>query len=176
VPSTRPAWALTGAAGRPRNIITSIYLVPEEEELFNRRLQEKFALIRREQVRYQEVLTEDAEIVVVAFGTSGRVAQTAVKQARAQGIRAGLLRPISLWPFPEQRLAELARQARQFLVVEMNAGQMVEDVRLAVAGRAPVSFYGRMGGVVPLPDEVLAELQRLAATAPEGAAAEGVGA
>ena len=161
----RAAWALTGAQGRSKNIITSIYLVPEVEEEYNRKLQAKLALIRENEVRYAEYQVEDAEHLVVGFGTSGRVAQTAVKQARAEGLRVGLFRPISLFPFPEKRLAELAKQARSFLVVEMNAGQMIEDVRLAVSGQGPggstppVKFYGRMGGVVPLPDEVLEALR-----------------
>jgi 2-oxoglutarate ferredoxin oxidoreductase subunit alpha len=163
----RAPWALTGAKGRPKNIITSIYLVPEVEEEYNRKLQAKLALIRENEVRCAEYQIEDAEHLVIGFGTSGRVAQTAVKQARAEGLRVGLFRPISLFPFPEKRLAELARQARSFLVVEMNAGQMIEDVRLAVSGQGPggstppVKFYGRMGGVVPLPDEVLEEIHTL---------------
>jgi 2-oxoglutarate ferredoxin oxidoreductase subunit alpha len=162
-----PPWALTGAKDRPKNVISSIYLVPEREEEFNRQLQAKYELICRNEVRYHEYQLEGAEYVVVGFGTAGRVAQTAVKQARAQGLPVGLFRPISLWPFPEQRLRELAQAARGFLVVEMNAGQMVEDVRLAVGDKAPVKFYGRMGGVVPLPDEVLAEIHELAhASAP----------
>ena len=155
-------WALTGALGRPRRIVTSIYLDPEVEEQYNRQLQAKLSAIRENEVRYAEYEIEDAEQIVVGFGTAGRVAQTAVKQARAEGLRAGLFRPISLFPFPEQRLAELAGRARGFLVVEMNAGQMVEDVRLAVNGKAPVKFYGRMGGMVPLPDEVLEEIHKLA--------------
>lgn len=158
----RPAWALTGARGRPKNVITSIYLDPEVLEWHNRKLQAKLETIRREQVHYHEYQIEGTEYVVVAFGTCGRVAETAVKQARAQGIKVGLLRPISLWPFPGRRLAELAERARGFLVVEMNAGQMVEDVRLAVSGKAPVKFYGRMGGMVPLPDEVFEEIRKLA--------------
>jgi len=159
----RPRWALTGAQGRPKNIISSIYLVPEEEEKFNQKLQDKLALIRQHEVRYHTYELEDAEYVVVAFGTAGRVAQTAVKQARAQGLKVGLFRPISLYPFPEEPLTRLAETARQFLVVEMNAGQMMEDVRLAVNGKAPVKFYGRMGGMVPLPDEVLDEIRRMTA-------------
>jgi 2-oxoglutarate ferredoxin oxidoreductase subunit alpha len=158
---TRPAWALSGAQARPRNIITSIYLVPEEGEAFNLRLQAKLKDIRRAEVRYLEYETEDAEYLVVGFGTAGRVAQTAVKQARAAGCRVGLFRPISLFPFPEKRLGELARQVRAMLVVEMNAGQMVQDVRLATNGRVPVEFYGRMGGMVPFPDEVFEAIQRL---------------
>jgi 2-oxoglutarate ferredoxin oxidoreductase subunit alpha len=157
----RPGWALTGALGRPKNVITSIYLVPEEEEKFNQHLLDKQRAIVANEVRYHEYQVEGAEYIVVGFGTAGRVAQSAVKQARAHGWPVGLLRPVSLFPFPEQRLAELAETTRAFLVVEMNAGQMVEDVRLAVNGRAPVEFYGRMGGVAPLPDEVLTAIENL---------------
>jgi 2-oxoglutarate ferredoxin oxidoreductase subunit alpha len=157
----RPAWALTGARGRPKNVVSSIHLDPEDEELFNRKLQATLGRIAEHEVRFHEYQMGDAEYVVVGFGTAGRVAQSAVKAARAQGIRAGLFRPISLRPFPTQRLAELAERTRGFLVVEMNAGQMVEDVRLAVNGRAPVRFYGRMGGVVPLPDEILTALREV---------------
>jgi 2-oxoglutarate ferredoxin oxidoreductase subunit alpha len=157
----RPDWALTGAQGRPKNVITSIHLVPEDEEEFNRKLQAKQEIICQNEVCYREYEIEGADLVVVGFGTAGRVAQTAVRQARALGLKVGLHRPISLFPFPEKRLAQLAETARAFLVVEMNAGQMVEDVRLAVGGIAPVHFYGRMGGVVPLPDEVLSEIQKL---------------
>jgi len=156
-----PAWALRGAEGRAKNVITSIYLQPEAEEAFNQKLQARLGVIQRNEVRYHEWAVDDAELVVVAFGTAGRVAQTAVKQARAKGLRVGLLRPISLYPFPGARLADLALSAQGFLVVEMNSGQMVEDVRLAVNGRAPVKFYGRMGGVVPLPDEVLGVIEDL---------------
>jgi 2-oxoglutarate ferredoxin oxidoreductase subunit alpha len=176
LPPARPAgrrspapWALTGAAGRAKNTIASLNLLPEAEEQFNLGLQGRLQEIRREEVRYHELLVEDAEIVVVGFGTAGRVAQTAVKQARASGLKAGLFRPISLFPFPAERLAALASgRARAFLVVEMNAGQMVEDVRLAVEGRAPVRFYGRMGGVVPLPDEILAAVHALVAEMSDG--------
>jgi 2-oxoglutarate ferredoxin oxidoreductase subunit alpha len=156
-----PAWALNGALGRKKNIVTSIHLVPEEEELFNRKLQEKISIIRQNEVRYKEYQIDGAELIVVGFGTSGRVAQTAVNMARQQGIPVGLLRPISLFPFPEERLSELADEARGFLVVEMNAGQMIDDVKIAVGGQAPVEFYGRMGGMVPLPDEILAAIAKL---------------
>ena len=156
-----PAWALNGALGRKKNIVTSIHLVPEEEELFNRKLQEKISIIRQNEVRYKEYQIDGAELIVVGFGTSGRVAQTAVNMARQQGIPVGLLRPISLFPFPEERLSQLADEARGFLVVEMNAGQMVDDVKIAVGGQAPVEFYGRMGGMVPLPDEILAAIAKL---------------
>lgn len=156
-----PDWALTGAVGRRKRVITSIHLIPEDEEAFNRRLQAKYELIQHNEVRYHEYQIDDADWIVVGFGTAGRVAQTAVKQARAQGLKVGLHRPISLFPFPSERLAQLAQRARGFLVVEMNTGQMVEDVRLAVNGARPVTFYGRTGGVVPLPDEVLEAVRQL---------------
>lgn len=158
----RPAWSLTGARGRDPNIITSIYIDPVEEEKLNLKLQAKQARIEASEVRFKELLLENARIAVVAFGTAGRVAQSAVKLARRAGIPVGLLRPISLYPYPKARVRALADQVRAVLVVEMNGGQMVDDVRLAVEGRVPVSFYGRMGGVVPLPDEVLEQIQRLA--------------
>jgi len=161
IDAQRPDWALSGAADRARNVITSIHLMPEELEAFNRKLQAKIARIRADEVRYREYMVEGAELFVVAYGTAGRVAQSAVKMARAQGIPVGLLRPISLFPFPEDRISQLADEARGFLVVEMSAGQMVDDVRLAVAGQAPVRFLGRMGGVVPMPDEILAAIVKL---------------
>ena len=163
-----PDWALSGAAGRPKRLISSIHLEAEDEETYNRGLQAKLSLIRQQEIRYQEYWLDGAEVVVVGFGTAGRVAETAVKQARQLGINAGLLRPISLYPFPEARLRELAGRARSFLVVEMNAGQMVEDVRLAVAGAAPVAFYGRMGGVVPMPGDILEAIRAACQPAPSG--------
>lgn len=150
-----PEWALSGAAGRPKRLISSFQLQPEALESANLRLQAKLATIAGREVRVHETMLDDADLVVVGFGSAGRIAQSAVRAARQQGLRAGLLRPLTLFPFPERRIAQLAEQARAWLVVEMNAGQMLDDVRLAVAGRAPVRFYGRMGGVVPLPDEIL---------------------
>lgn len=157
-----PAWATRGARGRERNVLTSIYLKAEEEEETNLRLLRRWQEIEANEVRYQEYYLDDADIVVVGFGTAGRVALSAVRAARARGIRVGLLRPITLRPFPGQQIAELANTAESLLVVEMNGGQMLEDVRLAVAGKAPVDFYGRMGGVVPLPDEIEQEIERVA--------------
>ncbi len=158
---TTPVWGLSGANGRAKRLISSLQLQPEALEALNLRLQDKIAAIRTTEVRASEYMLEDAELIVVGFGSAGRIAQSAVKAARQQGIRAGLLRPITLFPFPDTRLAQLAGQARAFLVVEMNAGQMLDDVKLAVAGHVPVHFYGRMGGVVPLPDEILAVLEGL---------------
>jgi 2-oxoglutarate ferredoxin oxidoreductase subunit alpha len=159
----RPAWALTGAKGRRPNVVSSLNLIPEDHERLNLRLQARQAQIQAREVRYFEYATDDADYVVVGFGTAGRVAQSAVKHARAYGLRAGLFRPISLAPFPEKELAELSKRVRGILVVEMNSGQMLQDVQRVVAGRAPVEFFGRMGGVVPLPDEVQAALEKLAA-------------
>ncbi|HEY4690099.1 MAG TPA: 3-methyl-2-oxobutanoate dehydrogenase subunit VorB [Anaerolineae bacterium] len=161
LPTAIPDWALSGNDGGPRNVITSIHLQPEELERFNQKLQAKIERIRAEEVRYREYMLDGAELIVVAYGTAGRVAQSAVKMAQQQGIPVGLLRPISLFPFPEDRISQLADEARGFLVVEMSAGQMLDDVRLAVAGQAPVRFYGRMGGMVPLPEEILAEIVKL---------------
>lgn len=160
-PEERAPWALTGAKGRKPNIITSLYLVEEEMEKVNLRLQAKLREIAANEVRWKEYSTEDADLLIVAFGTVGRVCQTVVREARAKGLKAGLLRPITVWPFPSARIAELAAQVRGILVVEMNAGQMLEDVRLAVEGRCPVRFYGRMGGIIPLPDEILPKLEEL---------------
>jgi len=160
-PEERPSWALTGTKGREHNIITSLYLGAERMEEVNLRLQAKLKKIAANEVRWKEYSAEDADLLLVSFGTVGRICQTVVREARAKGMKAGLLRPITLWPFPSARLAELAQQVRGMLVVEMNAGQMVEDVRLAVEGRCPVRFYGRMGGIVPLSDEILPELEKL---------------
>jgi len=159
----RQKWALTGADGRPPNIITSLYLGAENLERVNDRLQAKLKEIKANEVRFKETETEDAEYLLVAFGTVGRICETVVREARKKGIKAGLLRPVTLWPFPDKRINELAGQVKGILVAEMNAGQMVEDVRLAALGQCPDSFYGRTGGVVPLPDDILGELDKLRA-------------
>ena len=153
-------WELSGADGRPSRVVRSLHLRPEDLEAHNRRLQAKFATISECEVRWAGEDLEDAEIVIVAYGTSARVARTAIERARDQGLRAGLFRPISLWPFPATELARIVRDARAVVVVEMSAGQMVEDVRLAVEGRAPVFFDGRTGGMVPTPSEVVDSLKR----------------
>lgn len=157
----RADWALRGAKGRERRILTSLHLSAEGLERMNLSLQSKLARIQEKELRWQELMTDDAEVLLVAFGTAGRICSSVVQSARRAGLKVGLLRPISLWPFPEQRLLELADQVQQILVVEMNAGQMVLDVKAAVAGRAPVHFYGRMGGVVPLPDEISQQVDKL---------------
>lgn len=164
----RQEWALTGAKGRGRNLVTSMYLKAEDMEAENLRIQARLVQIRENEQRSFEHLTEDAELLVVGYGTSGRVAQTAVETAREQGYKVGLFRPQSLYPYPERRLSELIDSGvKRILVVEMNAGQMLEDVRLVNEGRVPVAFYGRMGGFVPMPDEVFdaitAQMQQLQA-------------
>ncbi len=159
----RPDWALRGAKDRPHRILTSLNLTPEGLEQTNLRLQARLATVQRNEVRWEEELTEDAELLLVAFGTMGRICKTALRAARRKGQKVGLLRPISLWPFPEQRLHELAGKTQRILVVEMNAGQMLLDVQAAVQGRAPIDFYGRMGGMVPLPDEISEQIDRLMA-------------
>jgi 2-oxoglutarate ferredoxin oxidoreductase subunit alpha len=156
-----PEWAVSGAIGSERRVLSSIYLVPEDEEAVNLRLLERASRIQENEIRYKEYYLDDAEIVVVGFGTAGRVSLSAVRAARAEGLKAGLLRPISLSPFPQAQIAALASRVHALLVVEMSAGQMLRDVQQAAAGLAPVEFYGRMGGVVPFPDEVLAEIRRI---------------
>ena len=154
-------WALTGAAGRPARVIKSIDLVPDVLEKRNIALQRKYAEISRQEVRWATESMDDAEYVLVAYGTAARVARSAIEKARARGIKAGLFRPITLWPFPSRELARVARHAHAILTVELSSGQMVEDVRLAVEGRCPVGFHGRMGGLVPTPDEVVGALKAL---------------
>jgi len=156
-----PDWAVSGAIGRERRVLSSIYLNPDEEEVLNMRLLERWSVIEANEIRYQEYFMDEAEYIVVAFGTAGRIALSAVRTARAEGIPVGLLRPISLSPFPYEKIGQLAGQAKAMLVVEMNSGQMLEDVLQAAAGKLPVEFYGRLGGVVPFPDEVLSEIRRL---------------
>lgn len=155
-------WALTGARGRSKNVITSLFLGAQNLERENVKLQQIIDEIESSEVRYAEYMMEGAEIVVVAYGTAGRIVQTAVKQARADGTPAGLFRPISVFPFPYERLDQISKSVRQILVVELSAGQMIEDVQLATRCRVPISFFGKLGGTVPLPEDVLDEIQNLA--------------
>jgi 2-oxoglutarate ferredoxin oxidoreductase subunit alpha len=158
ISTERPAWAVTGAKGRPHNVISSLYMGADELEKLNLDLQDKLRKIQQaSEIRYEEAFLDDAEVVVVAFGTAARVAQTAVKRMREARLPVGLFRPISLWPFPEEEIAELPKRIptlKTIQVVEMNAGQMLHDVREAIAGQVPVQFMGRMGGMIPLPEEV----------------------
>jgi 2-oxoglutarate ferredoxin oxidoreductase subunit alpha len=159
LPKALAAWATTGKPkDRDHNIITSLFIQPEEMEKVNLRLQEKYEAIQSE-VRYEEIKTDDAEILLVAFGLSSRICQKTVDLAREKGIKVGLLRPITVYPYPYARLKELANQVEFMLTVEMNAGQMVEDVRLAVEGKVPVYFIGRMGGMILSPEDILHKVE-----------------
>lgn len=158
----RPDWALTGAADRPTRLVSSIHLEPVDEEAFNARLQAKYAAIEAAEVRVEAHRLDGARIAVVAFGTAARLAKTAIAGARDEGIAAGLLRPITLDPYPEDALRALADRVDGVLVVEMNAGQMLHDVRRIVAERVPVRFFGRTGGVMPMPEEIQDALRAFA--------------
>jgi 2-oxoglutarate ferredoxin oxidoreductase subunit alpha len=158
--SEKYTWATLGKPEtRKPNIINSLRLESDEMEELNLLLQKRYGEIEQNEVLYETFLCDDAEYLIVAFGTSSRVSKKAVELARTEGIKVGLLRPITLFPFPKIPISQLANQVKGMLTVEMNAGQMVEDVRLAVNGRVPVEFFGRMGGIVPSPDEVLNALK-----------------
>lgn len=156
-------WATNGHKNkREHNIINSLYLQASELE---RTIVERFArydVIKQKEQRAEEYLVEDADIVLVAYGATARIAQSAVKTARGQGIKAGLIRPITVWPFPNNAIEKACATAKSFLCVEMSMGQMVDDVRLAVNGRMPVHFFGRTGGVIPTPAEVLGQIKNIA--------------
>ena len=152
-------WAATGRKGRKPNIITSLELDPAVMEQRNLHLQAKYAEIEANETRYEEIDCEDAEYLIVAFGSCARIAQKSMEHAREEGIKVGLFRPITLWPFPSKALAEKAQHMKGILVVELNSGQMIEDVKLSVECRIPVEHFGRLGGIVPDPDEVIEALK-----------------
>jgi 2-oxoglutarate ferredoxin oxidoreductase subunit alpha len=154
-------WAMTGCAGRKPNMLRSLLLADGALEEHNKRLQEKYNAMRRDEVRVETANIKDADTVIVAYGSVARTAKASMIKARAKGLKVGLIRPITLWPFPDRAIEESAATARRFLVVEMNAGQMVEDVKLALNGKAPVDFYGRMGGGIPTEDEILGRIEAL---------------
>jgi pyruvate/2-oxoacid:ferredoxin oxidoreductase alpha subunit len=168
VPVPPKPWAVTGRRETRGNLLNSIYLETDALEEHNRSLQEKYRSAEQEEPRHELYLAEDAEVLVIGYGIVSRVLRSAVEQAREFGLNAGLFRPITLWPFPSVALAQAAARCRSVLVVELNSGQMVEDVRLAVGGHPPVRFYGRSGGNVPQPEEVrdqlLAQAAELVAT------------
>ena len=154
-------WALTGKpASRKQNIISSLELDPALMEEHNVRRQERYRLVEATEARYQEFMCEDAEYLIVAFGSAARICQKSVELLRQEGIKAGLLRPITLWPFPTQAIQHYAKQVKSMLCAELNAGQMVQDVRLAVNGSIPVEHFGRMGGMVPTPEEIVEALKK----------------
>ncbi len=153
-------WALTGAKGRNARYVTSFDIDPYKLEKMNKNLQEKYKKITEEEQKWEEFMTDDMEVLFVAHGTVGRIVKSTVKMARDKGIKAGLFRPISLFPFPYQRLSELADKVDIVMTVEMSAGQMLEDVKLAVLGKARTPFYGRLAGVIPTPGEILEALMK----------------
>jgi 2-oxoisovalerate ferredoxin oxidoreductase alpha subunit len=154
-----PAWAVRGNAETRKNLVSSIYLEPDCQERHIRKLEEKYKQAERAEVRFESWRTDDAEIVLVGYGIVGRILKAAVELARARGMAVGLLRPITLFPFPSPQIRELAKHAKAFAVVELSTGQMVDDVRLALEGRAPVEFFSRVGGNTPSAEDVLAFLE-----------------
>ncbi len=153
-------WALYGKTNREEhNIITSLDLVPETQELFNLKLKKKYEEISQKEVRYEKIACEDAEYLLVAYGSSSRICQKTIKLAREEGIKLGLLRPITVWPFPYEPIKEMVPQLKGILSVEMSLGQMVEDVQLAAECKIPVKHYGRVGGMIPSPESVLEALK-----------------
>jgi 2-oxoglutarate/2-oxoacid ferredoxin oxidoreductase subunit alpha len=153
-------WALTGSEGREPRLLKSLYLGPGEQEVHNMDLKRKYDIVREKEPRCEEKLLDDAELMIVAFGTPSRIAKTAIAMAREKGIKVGLLRPITLFPFPEKQIRSRTERIKRVLVVEMNTGQMLDDVRLAARADAAISFYGRPGGGIPYPNEVLAEIEK----------------
>jgi len=161
VPPAKP-WAVTGPKGRSEtNIINSLHIQPDALEKHNIHLQEKYSTIRANEVRYEAQYTEDADLILVAYGITSRIAQSAMEKARADGLKVGMIRPITVWPFPVKPFIETAPTAKAFLALELSAGQMVEDVRLAVNGVRPVYHYGRTGGMMPSPKELLGQITKI---------------
>ncbi|MDO4744677.1 MAG: 3-methyl-2-oxobutanoate dehydrogenase subunit VorB [Clostridia bacterium] len=155
-------WATCGTGmKRKRNIVNSLYLTPEELERLNNEREERYNTVKANEVMYEEYMADDADVILVAYGTIARVAMSTVNTMRENGIKAGLIRPITLWPFPAEIIEKRAEKAKLILTVEMSQGQMVEDVKLAANGKAPVYFYGRNGGMVPEPEAIIAEVEKL---------------
>ncbi len=154
-------WILTGAKGRPRRIIKTLYLQPEILEQRNKVLERKYQEIIKNEVRVETYQIEDAEIVIAAYGTVARIAKSAIKILREKGIKTGLVRPITLYPFPYKTFDQISDRIKRMLVVEMSLGQMVEDVKLGTSGKAEVHFYGRTGGMVPSYDEIAVEVEKI---------------
>jgi 2-oxoglutarate ferredoxin oxidoreductase subunit alpha len=154
-------WILDGARGRPRRIIMSLYLNTALEEEHNWKMARKYEMISREIPQADTYLTEDARLVVIAYGTAARIAKGAVKRVREMGLKVGLFRPVTLWPYPSRHLLDLCRRVKDFLVFEMSTGQMVEDVKLSLEGRCNVHFYGRPGGIISTPEEIAKEINTL---------------
>jgi len=155
-------WALTGTGmKREHNIVNSLYLKPDLLEKKNFERYEKYAVIERDEAMFEEYLMDDAEICLVAFGITSRVAKNAINEARAKGIKAGMIRPITLWPFPKKAFEARVDQCKAFISVEMNMGQMIDDVKLAVECKKPVYLCNRVGGMIPTPEEVLSKIEEV---------------
>lgn len=153
-------WALTGRTpGREHNVITSLDLVPERQEKFNHKLEAKYKIIEQTEVKYEKIMCDDADYIFVAYGSSSRICQKSIAIAREQGLKVGLFRPITLYPFPYKEIMEMVPQLKGVLTVEMSLGQMVEDVRLATEFKVPVEHYGRVGGMIPTPEEIVDALK-----------------
>jgi pyruvate/2-oxoacid:ferredoxin oxidoreductase alpha subunit len=163
VAALKKLWAVEGSPETRDNLVTSIYLEPDDLEAHERRMEAKYIRCAHEEPRWETYLVDDADVLVVGFGIVSRVLRSAVEQARRDGVNAGLFRPITLWPFPSEALVKAASRVGKILVVELSNGQMVEDIRLAVNGRIPVEFYGRVGGNVPSVEEVQGKLNVCAA-------------
>lgn len=156
-------WATNGTEGkRPKNIINSLYMNPNDLEDSIIARYKRYDEVAEKETKYEEYRCDDADIVIVSYGITARICKTAIASARAKGIKVGLLRPITLWPYPKKPLLKLADSAKHFLVVELNMGQMVDDVKVATECKKPVSFFGRTGGVIPSPADVLAEIEKIA--------------
>lgn len=154
-------WATTGMKGRDRNIINSLYLDPVKLEKHNLKLQKKYTQIEENECRFEVIDGDDAEYFVVAYGICARIAFSAVERARQEGLKVGLIRPITLWPYPKKAFEDVIERAKGFLTVELSLGQMVEDVKLSVNGRSPVYFYGRTGGMVPSAEEIYRKIVKM---------------
>lgn len=157
-----PEWATTGKPkGKPRRVVTSLFIEPEVMEQVNLRLQEKYREIEKNEVRFQTINIEDADYIFTGFGLGARLAMKAMEIARSKGIKVGLIRPITVYPFPYTIYKEIAPKIKGILDIELNAGQMIEDVRLAVEGKVPVEFFGRMGGMIPDPDSIVEHFEKV---------------
>jgi len=156
----KSGWTLTGCKGRKHRYVVSFDLDPNILEQWNLKIEKKYNLLKEKEVRYEALNLENADLVIVAYGIVARIAKTVIQLAKKEGINIGLIRPITLYPFPEKIIAETAEKVKKILTVEMSLGQMVEDVRLAVNGKAKVNFYGRPGGVIPSPQEILEEAKK----------------
>lgn len=154
-------WAATGCAGRKANAITSIHIDPRDMEAHNIKLQAKYKKIEENEQRYEDWMLDDADIMIVAYGLCARIVKSAVRAVRSQGIKVGLFRPISLWPYPKKALSEKIDKVKEILVVELSAGQMIEDVQLVNNGRIPIRFHGRMGGMTPTVEDIIDEIMKI---------------